>query len=212
MAVSSDLHHQSREYWTSVTTSYLGTAAYYDAQEKVLRQVLASYAPFPSALDLGCADGRFTLVAAEHADYVLGVDLNPMLIQQARDRVQATQGGRIGFRVEAVDEQPELGTWALVMCLGVTSCVISPESFDNVVRLVRACAQPGGLVLLKDTLSRDEPIINRSGQYVAMYRNRDAYLAAFSAVGLEFRREFPLSETATTSNALMVFEVAQSNP
>ena len=37
---SKNLHELSRKYWTSATTSYLGTAAYYDAQEEALRKVL----------------------------------------------------------------------------------------------------------------------------------------------------------------------------
>ena len=212
MTTSKDLHQQSREYWTSAPTSYLGTPAYYDAQEEALCEVLAAYGPFVSVLDLGCADGRFTMVAAEHASYARGVDLNPRLIQQARNRVPTARCDRIDFRVEAVDEQADLGTWELVMCMGVTSCLITPEAFDNVVKLVRACVQPGGLVLLKDTLSHGEPIVNRSGQYVAIYRNREAYLAAWTSAGLSLLQELPLSETATTSNTLLVFRFEQCRP
>lgn len=209
---SKNLHELSRKYWTSATTSYLGTAAYYDAQEEALRKVLVRHGPFASVIDLGCADGRFTMVAAEHADYALGVDINPLLIQYARERVSAALCARTGFRVEAIDEQPDLGTFALVMCLGVTSCLIAPEAFNNAISLVRGCALPGELVLLKDTLSRGEPIVNQSGQYVAMYRNRDAYLAAWAAAGLQLEQELPLSETEATSNALMVFRVDQFRP
>jgi len=212
MTPSKNLHELSRKYWTCAATSYLGTAAYYDAQEVALRKVLVRHGPFASVVDLGCADGRFTMVAAEHADYALGVDINPALIQYARERVSAAHCVRIGFRVEALDEQPDLGTYALVMCLGVTSCLIAPEAFINVVNLVRGCALPGQLVLLKDTLSRGEPIMKQSGQYVAMYRNRDAYLAAWAAAGLHLEQELPLSETEVSSNALMVFRVDQSKP
>jgi 2-polyprenyl-3-methyl-5-hydroxy-6-metoxy-1,4-benzoquinol methylase len=48
-----------------------------------------------AVLDIGCNDGYGTVVLAEHAREVVGVDISPAAIEVARTRPEAT---RIDFR------------------------------------------------------------------------------------------------------------------
>ena len=104
-----------------------------------------------SVLDLGSGTGDVALLLAEIVGprgRVLGVDMNPAILEVARRRVAAAGWGNVGFRVgtlETLALEPEfdavVGRWVLMY-------LADPVA---IVRRVAGLLKPGGLVAFNET-------------------------------------------------------------
>lgn len=65
--------------------------------EEVLRHVKAHFDPDLPVLDLGCGNGRFSRLLAEHFPAVLGVDVSSHAVDRAREESAGRE--RVSFRV-----------------------------------------------------------------------------------------------------------------
>jgi 2-polyprenyl-3-methyl-5-hydroxy-6-metoxy-1,4-benzoquinol methylase len=99
------------------------------------------------ALDLGCGTGTQAVYLAKHGWTVVGVDLAPKAIEQAR--AKATQAGAaVDFRVEDVTHLDSLvDPFDLVLDLGCFHGLDAPQRFLYVQNLVRLTI-PGSSSLL----------------------------------------------------------------
>jgi ubiquinone/menaquinone biosynthesis C-methylase UbiE len=136
---------------------------------------LAEVSPPRRVLDLGTGTGVVALALADRypAADILGIDLSPGMIDEARRKVPSELAGRVGFEV---GDASALGSPDATFDLVVLSNMI--PFFDELARVVA----PGGTLVLSFSKGADTPI------YVAPERLRDelgrrgfAEFAEFSA-------------------------------
>lgn len=203
------LHGKAREYWSGATDTYLATPDYYDRQEEALREVVARHGPWKTAVDVGCGDGRYTLVIAEKAERVTACDISPKLIEQARQQAHAKGATNVDWRVESLDEVRTLSRYDLCCCAGVLSGFIDIRAYAMAISSLRAMTRPQGLLITKESLSRKQQVIARNPQtgYVAIYRNAHDYVDSFVQQGFELVEKVLLNENqqAGLENAYFVF-------
>lgn len=203
------LRRSSEAFWTNCKDNYLAASPiYYDEREKLLRALLRELPAPTTALDLGCGDGRFTLVIAEYSGAVDAFDLGPALIRQANLNAKNKSSSNVKFAVGDL-ESFELGSsYDLVCCMGVINAsVVDAAKFARVLDRMRDATVPGGHLLLIDTLSEgvDRIVPTRHG-YVANYRSRQNYVGEVEARGFVTCKDIVVAEwTAELTNKMMLF-------
>jgi len=152
---------------------------------------LAGIRPGETVLDLGSGAGLDAFLAAERvgpAGRVIGVDLTPEMIAQAKRN--AAKGGyaNVEFRLGDIENLPvESGSVDLV----ISNCVLNlvpdkAKAFQEIARVLR----PGGRVSVSDiVLEKPLPaaLVGDEGAYcscVSGAMERGKYLALLSAAGL----------------------------
>jgi 2-polyprenyl-3-methyl-5-hydroxy-6-metoxy-1,4-benzoquinol methylase len=196
------LQRLSQRFWSSSTDTCLASPEYYERRARVLGDVLAGIGRVDSALDLGCGDGRFTRLIAEHARHVDAFDLSPSLIDAARRDAPPN----LAFAVADLDESFR-DRYDLVACMGVLACLHDEAKYLRIVDSIAAAARR--YVLLIDTVSLGEPRIKayKTG-YVGNYRNVDAYARALTGRGFALVRVETLSDwTSELTNRLWLFRL-----
>jgi 2-polyprenyl-3-methyl-5-hydroxy-6-metoxy-1,4-benzoquinol methylase len=135
-------------------------------------------------LDVGCGVGRWSrLLAARGAD-VLGVDLSPTMISEARRRA-AAEG--LGCRFGVADaSRLQLGErFDLVLGVTVLQHILDAGLLRSAITAMAAHLAPGGrMVLLEAAPARGVEKCNSS---VFVARTREIYLQLMHDCGLEIR-------------------------
>jgi len=197
------LQRSADAFWQRQTQTFLARPEYYERRTQVLLDVLPTIPAQERALDVGCGDGTFTELVAVRAAHTLAYDISEPLILAARHRVHPA----IEYHVADIEAVPGPGPFGLVSCIGVLSCIVDPEKYARVCRMLSIQTGPGGYLLLVDTLSNSGEVRRayRNG-YVARYRDRGDYAAAFARGGLDLMvdREIAAMRGGLT-NRLMVF-------
>jgi predicted TPR repeat methyltransferase len=198
-----DLQSKSREYWERAQTTYLASEEYYIAQQRGLLELLERVGSIDRAIDLGCGDGRFTMVASKFCKSIEGVDINAALVARAGEAT-ANQSG-IAFSMGSVEEFVPSRKFDLVLCMGVISALMRECLFDGLCDKLYKALNFGGWLITKDTLATGEAYQNISGAYTAYYRNRSNYVARFERSGLRLMATIELGSTDSTTNGLFLF-------
>lgn len=125
-----------------------------------LGNVLAGH----KVLELGCGTGFWTEVAAESAESVLAVDINPSLIEIARERPMTE--GKVTFRVaDALNLPEDIGSFTAVLVSFLWSHLNKKEQEQLLATLKKRLAKDVLLVILDDafvegfseTIARTDP-------------------------------------------------------
>jgi SAM-dependent methyltransferase len=200
-------HQAAREHWARCADTEAAPPDYYAVQEHVLRNaVLPLIGPVERALDIGCGDGYFSAVIAEHCREVMGLDLSPALIEKAR-RLAVERGlPGLHFGVHDAELPFPARPAPLVSCMGVLSTLIDDTAFLRLAVQLVTHTTPGGHLITKDTVCHGHAELNAARQPPRVYRNANRYVSTFMALGLELVGEFHLAQwTANRLNALWVW-------
>lgn len=204
-----ELYAKARAYWTASTNTYLAPPEYYDRQEEVFREILARYGPWPSAVDVGCGDGRYTLLLAERAANVTACDISKPLLQKGFNRAAELGIKNIVWRLEGLDDIKTLSRYELTCCSGVLSGFLDIWAFAMAISMLRAMTKPQGLLITKESLALgDQEIVKDAASgYTAIYRNNGDYVDSFVQQGFELVEKIVLSTNQETGleNAFFIF-------
>ena len=103
-------------------------------------------------LDIGCGTGALTVRAAERGAFVKGIDINPEMLEIARQRAEeAGLGERVEFAeigVAELDGEPS-EAYDIVMS-GLCFSELSDGEIDYTLDQVKRILKPGGLLLVAD--------------------------------------------------------------
>ncbi|MBN9366916.1 MAG: methyltransferase domain-containing protein [Comamonadaceae bacterium] len=131
----------------------------YDALERLLGRPL-------NVLDLGCAQGYFSLALAQRGAKVHGVDYLDKNISLCQALAQENPQLRASFatgRVEEIIEQLSCGQYDLVLGLSVFHHIIYEKGTDAVKRFFERILYQGGILIVEMAL-REEPLYWASAQ------------------------------------------------
>lgn len=185
-----ELAHQ---FWQKADNSRLAPAELYKSQQRVLiNYILPYFKAGNRLLDIGCSDGEFTELLARDSSYALGIDLSDTLIVQARKWYAASSV--LHFDVANIVQSELAGEFDIVSCMGLFTCLTRQEDFERTISHVMAILQPGGYLVLKDSLmleGKDEAYFH-DNHYEAIYREEAEYLLAFTQYGLQVVQRHPL--------------------
>lgn len=140
-------------------------------------------APGTEVLDLGCGIGRWSRRLAKRGAHVIGVDLAPSMIEEARRRTErASLGDRIEYRVGDLRTLSLHRLFDLVLAVTVLQHILDDAGFARAAaNVARHLAPRGRAVLLEAAPTRSNDACNTA---VFRARTEEQYVAAFRAAGL----------------------------
>ncbi len=156
---------------------------YVDYEWAHLRLVAQAYGIVPHdlrILEFGCNVGGSLITMAALGAEVVGVDIDPTLVEIANANV-ARYGYRRSARAVPMRSSRRIpaaaGAFDLVLAASVLEYV-DPEDLDAIIGEFRRVLRPGGLLLICGTASRLAPRETHSGQWLVNYlpRRLDAVL------------------------------------
>ena len=154
-------------------------------QRLALRRWLKA-SPGTRVLDVGCGVGRWSRLLASRGAQVTGIDLSPTMIEEARRRVNNSQGpGKCYFAVQDLTTLQIGKKFDLVLSVTVLQHILDSDALRNALRrMVEHLDRHGVMVLLEaaprqPTGTCDSPVFRA--------RTRDSYIRLFEECGLELR-------------------------
>jgi SAM-dependent methyltransferase len=143
-------------------------------------------APGTRVLDVGCGVGRWSRLLAERGADVLGVDLSPTMIAQARRRAAADGvAGRCRFQVQDLSNLDVGERFDLVLGVTVLQHILDPGALRAALVAMTAHLAPGGRMILLE--AAPTAAVNRCDSTVFRARHRDVYLQLFRECDLDLR-------------------------
>lgn len=205
----------SERFWQKSSCTYLASSDYYARKEVILGNVLLQKPRFNKAIDIGCRDGRFTLILAKYTDDVTGYDISPILVEKAEAAsiIGISEIGKTRFFNQEIETIAPHEKYDLVSCMGVTSCIIEDKKFLRIIDKFRTLSKQGGSLLLIETLSLEqEQIASDQSGYIAKYRNIGDYLNLVERRGFRMRESILITENIEKKliNKLFLFEFRDS--
>lgn len=185
----------ARQFWRSSKRGQIGPKQLYERQREHLQQdILPLLEGSARLLDIGCADGEFSLLFAQKVAHVLAFDIGEELVAQARERAERLGVGNIEFRVADIFEFQTEERFDAVSLMGVLTCISDDNAAARVLLKATSLLKPGGLLILKDSvlLHGQEPRYLLTEHYEAKYRPEARYLALIRSMGLHEVANYPL--------------------
>jgi 2-polyprenyl-3-methyl-5-hydroxy-6-metoxy-1,4-benzoquinol methylase len=196
---------QHDDFWETTSTPRVTGDAYYDQVADSVRRLVVPRMPADArVLDAGCGDGAYTKLLAPHATHIDAFDISPPLIAKA----ELLELPNVSWRLGDVTALPE-GTWDVVSCMGVLVCVLDDDDFRAALTGLVERVAPGGILVLRETLSGWGNRTVRNERHTGRYRTRGAYLGILEPAGLATAAEEHLatwSRLGRRSNHLIVLE------
>lgn len=176
-------------------------AALQDERADELEEAIVRFAELSGderALDSGCGAGALAFALAPHVREVVGVDIVPELLEQARRRAEGFPNATF-IEGDATKLPFELGTFDLVGTLRTLHHIARPEL---VVSELARVVVPGGHLLVIDQIAPVDPLA--AAELNAFERSRDPshtraladidLRTLFEANGLVLKRAATVSE------------------
>jgi SAM-dependent methyltransferase len=137
-------------------------------------------------LDVGCGVGRWSRLLAARGAEVLGVDLSPTMIAQARRRAAADGvAGRCRFQVRDVSHLDVGERFDLVLGVTVLQHILDPNALRAALAAMTAHVAAGGRLILLE--AAPTAAVKHCDSTVFRARHRDVYLKLFRDCGLDVR-------------------------
>ena len=176
----------AKEYWQKSENTFVAKTEYYNLVENIIdRDVIPIIKNCKNMLDVGCGSGRFTLQFANVMNEIIACDLSETLIDLAKKASKKHNINNVKFNVVDIVSQSEINeNFEVLSCMGVLSTIISDLDVDNVLDRLVSYIQPGGYLILRDTLStkKSQRLLERIPP--AVYRSRFNYGSRLAKRGL----------------------------
>ena len=138
------------------TERFAGTAQFYaeyrpDYGEDVIEHLAEHFGVGPDSrvLDLGCGTGQIALPLAAHAERVVGMDPNPAMLRQARQRAEAAGVETVEWQQGSDEDLPAIDGPLRLTTIGRAFHWMDQE---RTLEGLRVLTEPdGGVALVDDT-------------------------------------------------------------
>lgn len=160
---------RNRDAFTAQAASYAASAAVADRERRAAFVTRVAPAPVGRVLDVATGPGFTALAFAGRAGFVLGLDLTPAMLVQARRARDDAALANLHFALgEATALPVGSGAFDVATCGNAIHHFAAP--LPPLRELRRAC-RPGGLVAISDLASDEDP--QRAAEQNAIERLRD---------------------------------------
>ncbi len=149
--------------------------------------------PADHLLDIGCANGWFTLLLAPHCAAIDAYDLSEKLLAQARDAARLAGTTNIIFSQADVLTLKLARDYQHATCMGLLSYVVDDRKMVEIVAMIARHLPRNGSLAIKESISLGEDVWYRNDIYRALYRGRDKYVAMIEQAGFRHLTEGMLS-------------------
>jgi SAM-dependent methyltransferase len=137
-------------------------------------------------LDVGCGVGRWSRLLALRGANVMGVDLSPTMIEQARQRADREGvADHCRFRVQDLSKLSVGERFDLVLGVTVLQHILDPNAMRSALQAMTAHLAPGGRMILLE--AAPSVVRKHCDSTVFTARHRDVYLDMIRDCGLELR-------------------------
>src|SRR3989344_5217194 len=140
---------------------FFATRSYLSFEDSVISReigTLKALGMLDSAIDLGCATGKVSFKLAESFQRVVGYDISPEMIGEARNNLQkAGAPNNIEFKVADIEES-------------------IPEESNSVSLVVMSLGTAGDILNLRQALARIKRILKPNGRLILSFYNSSALL------------------------------------
>jgi len=206
----SKAHQTAHQYWKGCANTFLaGDPTYYDRQEEALRALLDSIRPAAkTGLDVGCGNGRFSLIMGEYLQSVLAFDLSRQLIDEASQH--AANSGNVRFEQRDLEAGFPAGTYDVVAGMGIASTLIDEKVFTEFIKNLVQAVCAGGHLITKESLSTtgaDKAIA--SGPYITTYRDQFRYENELKLRGMVLLQKTKLATSDGLANYIYLWVRAE---
>lgn len=203
---------ESNEQLDVVIATYNRVAAASQAENDPYRRQridhLLGFASLPSGarvIDIGTGDGLMALAAIEAgASEVMGVDVSPRMLERAeylRLRSESESAHKVSFHLAPSQQLPFADKFFdAAICRLLLHHIYNPE---RTMREAWRVLKPGGVLVLADLLSADDPV-KRATQNAIEERRNPSHVAARSAE--QYRHLLTESGFAIQEEAIVYFE------
>lgn len=126
---------------------FFASKLYLNFENQVLSRLISSLKDNALAIDLGCATGIISLRLAPSFKKVIGYDISPDMIAEAKDKV-TKETSHVEFVVTDIEEGiglPDNSVSLAVMNMGTASDI---KNIEKVLECLSKCLKPGGKFLL----------------------------------------------------------------
>ena len=106
------------------------------------------------ALEVGCGRGRTASWLARRGVHVVGIDINSEAVSHAREETKRLS--TVTFIEGDFLDQPDLGTFDLVVMIRVLTCFSQVEDWHALLKRSFACLATGGLIYIHDFVMAPE--------------------------------------------------------
>ncbi|HEU4878637.1 MAG TPA: SAM-dependent methyltransferase [Gemmatimonadaceae bacterium] len=105
-------------------------------------------ARFPTAVEIGCAEGIFTSLLIPYCNDILGLDYSEVALARARTRFD--EDPQVRFRQWDMRTGKIDGQFELVVAMGVLTSLYRPTDVRRACRMIVDAVRPGGFLLFSD--------------------------------------------------------------
>jgi ubiquinone/menaquinone biosynthesis C-methylase UbiE len=158
-----DHKERVRAQFGATARGYVSSAGHAAGEDLEQLVAWAEGGPDRAALDVATGGGHLALALARRYGRVVATDLASEMLGEAEAFIQGRGAANVEFRVADAERLPFEDE-----SFDAVSCRIAPHHFGDVWRFVREAARvlgPGGLLLLEDSVTPEDPalgeLINR---------------------------------------------------
>lgn len=141
---------------------------YHTLRECVVNRLrrVSGYLTFDKVVDLGCATGEWTMAYKRFCRHAVGVDINPLFIEEAERRVGGADADHVSFIAGNLANYRDFAGVDLV-CSGGCLMYIDEDNLTELFNTIREEMVPGGLVYIRASVAnrRREAYESTAGFY-----------------------------------------------
>ena len=195
-------------FWESAETVERFTGKEPDVR---LQELLAGFSDPGQVLvlDVGCAAGRNTVIAAERGFDVFAIDSSEAMVVRTRERVAHILGPEESERRIRLGDMENLGAFAdasvhVLVALGVLHQAATESQWTGAIREMSRCVAPGGQLLVAVWSPRSRP----HGESIRRVAGGQHLYEGFHT-GTHYLVEAPLLDSALSSAGFVPVEPTQ---
>src|SRR5690554_3510617 len=198
-------------FWCNPNHGKIDSQQLYEKQQQFIEEkVLPLLKSEDELLDIGCADGEFSLLFSKAVKHVTGVDVDDKLIAQARQRAQESNVDNVKFIATDIFQIATQPRFDVVSLMGVLTAIRDDIAALQLLLKATEMLKHDGLLIVKDSvrINSDEARSSDNQEYEAIHRAEHDYIAMCRSLGLELVERYPLlaMESAGQTSVLYVFK------